>query len=150
MAVGGQSPIQPATIPFATRIRSRFGRRGPRARYKRDEVIMGYLFILIPMLIFMTFSLGGMIFDFWVSFYRWAITDVPTFVGSANYNYIFHVDDKFTKALTNTAEYAIFVVPIQTAIAFFLALIVNQNIRGKTFFRTTFYFPSITSSVAGT
>ena len=40
-------------------------------------------------------------------------------------------------------------VPLQTVLALVLALIVNQRLlRGRTFFRTAFYFPSVTSSVA--
>ena len=41
------------------------------------------------------------------------------------------------------------VVPLQTALSLFLAVLVNQRIlRGRGFFRTAFYFPSVTSSVA--
>jgi multiple sugar transport system permease protein len=147
MTVGDPAQIQ-VTAPstrFLARLRPR---RRARARYKRDEVIMGYLFILIPMTIFTVFFLGAMVFDFWISFYHWAILDSPRFVGSANYNYIFHTDPTFWIAIQNTVVYAAVVVPLQTVIAFTLALIVNQDIRGRTFFRTTFYFPSITSSIA--
>jgi multiple sugar transport system permease protein len=104
------------------------------------------------MVIFVTFSFGSMVFDFWLSFFHWAILDSPRFVGSANYKYLWNqgggINNVWYTALENTFEYALIVVPIQTVIAFTLALIVNQNIRGKAFFRTTFYFPSVTSSVA--
>lgn len=148
MAAQGPSQIQPAAIPAAGALRGRLRRPRTGAGYKRDEVLMGYLFILIPMAIFLTFFLGAMGFDFWISFNHWAILDSPRWVGSANYNYIFRTDPVFWTAIRNTVEFALVVVPIQTIIAFFLALVVNQNIRGKTFFRTTFYFPSVTSSVA--
>lgn len=157
MAVGEPPQVQPAVLPDVALDPARrkvgqrtgfWGRRRGEQRYKRDEVIMGYLFILVPMVIFLTFSFGGMIFDFWVSFYRWTILNTPQFVGSGNYNYLWRVDDVWKIALKNTIEYSVVVVPIQTVIAFVLALIVNQNIRGRTFFRTTFYFPSVTSSVA--
>jgi len=117
-------------------------------KYSREDVMMGYLFVLVPFVIFLTFSFGGMVFDFWISFHRWAVIDTPVFNGSANYNYIFRMDPVFWTAIKNTLEFSFFVVTIQTIVSFFLALIVNQNIRGKTFFRTTFYFPSVTSSVA--
>ena len=39
-------------------------------------------------------------------------------------------------------------VPLQMAIGLFLAVIVNQKIRGQTFFRAAFYFPAIASSAA--
>jgi len=147
----GSTTIQTATEMAAVKAAAEpaTGWRKER-RYKRDEVIMGYLFVLVPMLIFMVFSFGAMIFDFWVSFYHWAILDTPRFVGSANYNYLWNSPFSYiwTTAIRNTIEYSVIVVPIQTCIAFILALIVNQNIRGKKFFRTTFYFPSVTSSVA--
>jgi len=140
-----QLQVTAPSTPFLARLRPK---RRTRNRYKRDEVIMAYLFILIPMTIFTVFFLGAMVFDFWISFYHWAILDSPRFVGSANYNYIFHTDPTFWIAIGNSVEYAAIVVPLQTIIAFTLALIVNQDIRGKTFFRTSFYFPSITSSIA--
>jgi multiple sugar transport system permease protein len=40
-------------------------------------------------------------------------------------------------------------VPLQTVLALLLAVIVNQKfLKGRTFFRTAFYFPSVVSSVA--
>lgn len=145
MARSGPTQIEPAAIPFAVRLRARFR---PAGGYRREDMFLGYLFVLVPMLIFLTFNFAGMLFDFWVSFHHWAIVDTPRFVGSANYDYIFHTDTVWWTAVKNTLVYAIVVVPIQTAIAFILALIVNQEIKGKKFFRTTFYFPSVTSSVA--
>jgi multiple sugar transport system permease protein len=147
MATGTPGNIQPEAIPAARRFRGRRRSSGHEG-YKREEVLMGYLFVLIPMAIFLTFFLGAMGFDFWISFNHWAILDTPRWVGWGNYNYIFHTDPVFWTAIKNTIKYALIVVPLQTVIAFLLALVVNQNIRGKTFFRTTFYFPSVTSSVA--
>jgi multiple sugar transport system permease protein len=132
---------------MAARLRLRLGLKSG-VKYKREEVVLGYLFILFPFIIFLTFNFAGMFFDFWISFHRWGVIDTPVFNGSANYNYIFRQDPLFWTAIGNSIEYSAIVVPIQTAIAFALALIVNQNIRGKKFFRTTFYFPSVTSSVA--
>ena len=52
-------------------------------------------------------------------------------------------------SLRNTFFYVIGVVPLQTALALMLAVLVNQKfLRGRTFFRTAFYFPSVVSSVA--
>jgi multiple sugar transport system permease protein len=52
-------------------------------------------------------------------------------------------------AIWNTFYYVAIVVPVQTALALFLALVVDSRmLKGKSFFRTAFYFPSVTSSVA--
>lgn len=144
MAIGGPTQIQPAALPFAVRLRRRFR---PAVRYRREDVAMGYLFILVPMAIFLTFSIIGMIFDFWISFHHWDVISTPVYRGLDEYRYLFN-QDIWWRAIRNTIEYSVIVVPTQTVIAFALALIVNQNIKGQKFFRTTFYFPSVTSSVA--
>jgi multiple sugar transport system permease protein len=123
----------------------------PRRRgisFKSQDALIGYLFVIVPMLIFLVFNFAGMIFDLWMSFQHWAILDTPRSVGTANYKYLFTGDPVWWIAIRNTLSYVVIVVPIQTVIAFLLALVVNQNIGGKTFFRTVFYFPSVTSSVA--
>ena len=121
-----------------------------RRQYKREDVVMGYLFLAIPMVIFLIFFFLAMIFDFGISFTTWHIVDTPKYVGLQNYQEVLSRNpyNVFWTAVANSVEYAVIVVPVQTALAFTLAVIVNQNIRGKKFFRTVFYFPSITSSVA--
>ena len=77
--------------------------------------------------------------------------DAYEFIGFDNYErWIIdgrRVDD-FYRAIRNTLYYVLGVVPIQTFVSLILAVIVNQRwLRGKSFFRTAFYFPSITSSI---
>jgi len=144
-----ERPGSAMPVPVGARgLLARLPRRPTRQRYNREDVVMGYLFVLFPFVIFLTFTIAGMLFAFWISFQSWSVIDTPKFVGSANYNYIFRTDPVFWIAIKNTVQYAVIVVFFQTIIAFILALIVNQNIRGRKFFRTTFYLPSVTSSVA--
>ena len=51
-------------------------------------------------------------------------------------------------ALWNTVYYALLVVPLQMALGLTMALIVNQAILGRTFFRSAYYFPALVSSAA--
>jgi len=74
-------------------------------------------------------------------------------VGLDNYSGLFLTDglarDQFMQSLGNNFYYVLLVVPLQTAVSLGLALIVNNKLlRGKSFFRTAFYFPSVTSSIA--
>jgi multiple sugar transport system permease protein len=69
-----------------------------------------------------------------------------SWVGLDNYSDILR-NDYFWIAFRNTAWYAVGVVPLQTLTGLTLAVLANRKIRGKTFFRTAFYFPSISSSV---
>ena len=52
-----------------------------------------------------------------------------------------------TKALPNTFEYVLVVVPIQTVVSLVLAFAMDQKLRFRRGFRTIFYLPSVTSSV---
>ncbi|MUV39014.1 putative ABC transporter permease protein AmyD [Lentibacillus sp. JNUCC-1] len=73
------------------------------------------------------------------------ITD-PEYVGFSNYETLFQ-DGLFWKTLTNTFIYLIGVVPALVVIPIFLAVLVNQNLRGIGFFRSAYYIPVVTSLV---
>jgi multiple sugar transport system permease protein len=73
-------------------------------------------------------------------------------VGMSNYNALLLqpgvAQRDFFISVKNTVYFVLGVVPVQTILALLLAVIVNQKwLKGKGFFRTAFYFPSITSSV---
>ncbi len=54
----------------------------------------------------------------------------------------------FFKALVNTTYYVILTVPIGLTLALLIALLLNNEIKFKAFFRTAFFIPFVTSSVA--
>jgi multiple sugar transport system permease protein len=113
----------------------------------REDAIAGWLFVLPALIIFGTFIFWPIIQIFRLSFHEWSvITPERPFVGLDNYRNLFSNGD-FHIALRNTLWFAIGVVPTQTALGLILAVLANQKIRGKGFFRTAFYFPSISSSV---
>jgi multiple sugar transport system permease protein len=94
----------------------------------------------------------------WVSVSDWTGRGNPfaggaSFVGGQNYAELLAggglPQRDFATSLRNNAYYVLLVVPIQTALSLALAVLVNrQLLRGRGFFRTAFYFPSVTSSVA--
>jgi multiple sugar transport system permease protein len=117
----------------------------------------GWVFVLPAVLVFGIFIFGAVLFAFYLSLHDykllqqggiWQIFTHPgrTWVGLGNYRDIIHSDD-FWIAFRNTSWYALGVVPAQTITGLVLAVLANRKIRGKTFFRTAFYFPSISSSV---
>ena len=113
-----------------------------------EDNIAGWIFILPAIIIIGGFVILPIIYAFWVSLHnRDAIGSVNEWVGINNYRHIFTDNEDFRIALRNTAWFSLGVVPTQTAIGLFLAVLANRKIRGKTFFRTAFYFPSISSSV---
>jgi len=114
----------------------------------RKEALTGYLFILVPMILFLVLNIGMVLYALYMSVWKWSVLKGPiSFIGFRNYQNIL-TDDKFWHAVTNTVYYAAIWVPLTMAIGLFLAVIVNQKIRGQTFFRGAFYFPAIASSAA--
>jgi multiple sugar transport system permease protein len=114
---------------------------------RTQEAIAGYLFITIPMLIFVVFNIGALLYALYISLWRWEILGPTAFVGLHNYQFLLS-DPVFHKSITNTIYYAIIVVPCEMALGLLLATVVNQIWRGRSFFRSTFYFPAIASSAA--
>ncbi|QNE48637.1 sugar ABC transporter permease (plasmid) [Glaciihabitans sp. INWT7] len=82
-----------------------------------------------------------------LSFIDFKLLGVPDFVGFDNYRKLF-ADANFGPAVLNTLFYTVVVVPGGMAIALLVALGLNQKLRLRPLFRTAFYLPVVTSTVA--
>jgi ABC-type sugar transport system permease subunit len=111
------------------------------------EALVGYGFIAFPMAFFLLFFIVPVGYAFYISRYDWQIFKGP-FVGWGNYRHLYHDTVFWTHAVRNTLVYTAFVVPLQVALGLTLAVVVNQAIRFRTFFRAAFYFPSLAASAA--
>jgi multiple sugar transport system permease protein len=120
-----------------------------------QEWLAGYGFVTPALLVVLVFVFIPMVFAFYISFTDWTGLQPPLeakSVGVENYQKLLLNDnttrDDFFNSIKNTVYYVIGVVPTQTILALLLAVIVNQKfLRARGFFRTAFYFPSITSSI---
>ena len=108
---------------------------------------LGLLFISPWAIGFAVFYLYPFFATLYYSFTRFTGVGNPVFSGLSNYSELFH-DDTFRTALFNTFYYTIIEVPLSTAAALGLALLLNMNVRGQSFYRTLFYLPSIVPVVA--
>ena len=113
----------------------------------RDQRRTGILFVLLPMLLFLAFSVYPMLYASYLSLTDFSFTKAPTFVGLANFERLIQ-DKVFRTAFANTVFYTLGVVPAGMALSLLLALLLNQKIRGVTVFRTAFYMPVVTSTIA--
>ncbi|HLB19700.1 MAG TPA: sugar ABC transporter permease [Gaiellaceae bacterium] len=111
------------------------------------EGLVGYGFVALPMAFFLLFFIVPIGYAFYISRYNWQIFKGP-FVGWGNYRTLYHDSVFWTHAVRNTLVYTAFVVPLQMALGLTLAVVVNQSIRFRTFFRAAFYFPSLAASAA--
>ncbi|GGM24805.1 bicyclomycin resistance protein [Micromonospora sonchi] len=133
------------------------GRRR-RGGVRANENIAGWLFVAPVIIILGLFLLLPILMALWVSLTSWngqgsPFTREVPFVGTDNYTRLFTSEGlarrDFMTSIRNNVYYVALVVPTQTVLALGLALVVNNRLlKGKSFFRTAFYFPSVTSSVA--
>ncbi|MEK5063223.1 MULTISPECIES: carbohydrate ABC transporter permease [Cytobacillus] len=117
------------------------------SRKTRDNII-GYLFISPWIIGFLGLTLGPLLFSLFASFTDYNITSKMNFIGFDNFKRMFTIDDLFKTSLWNTLFYVIFSVPLTTAGAIFLSVLLNQKVKGMKFFRTLYYLPAILSGVA--
>ncbi|MBD3386879.1 ABC transporter permease subunit [candidate division KSB1 bacterium] len=115
-------------------------------KWKRD--LQGYLFISPWLVGFILFAAGPMLGSFMMSFTRWSLLSPPQWIGLSNYQQALSNDPLVYKSLWNTAYYVFFSVPLGVLVSLFLALMLNQKLRGMSFFRTIYFLPSITNLVA--
>lgn len=105
-----------------------------------------YLFIALPFLLFLVFTVYPLIQAFIMSFQEYGVLE-STFIGLKNYKDIL-TNEIFRKAMINTTIYTIGTVPVNILISFFLALIIFPlNHRSQTFFKASFYLPAVTSGI---
>ena len=103
-----------------------------------------------PALVLLTLFLGiPILLTFVLSFtnIRLVSPTPPKFVGLNNFLRAFAHDPSFLRSLTNTAFFAMIVVPCQSALALALAVLVNAKVKGVTVFRTMIFMPVVTSMV---
>ena len=122
--------------------------RALRGIGRRSEWLAGYAFIAIPMFLFLVLNIGSILYAAYISVFQWNIrSGAGKFIGTQNFQTALS-DPIFAKAIQNSLYYAVVWVPLTMAIGLFLAVLVNQKLRGRTFFRAAFYFPAIASSAA--
>ncbi len=114
---------------------------------ERRNNLMGWLFISPPIIVFSVFIFAPMIVALVISFHKWNLLSPMRFVGFKNYIKMFH-SDSFLNSLRVSIIYVLGTVPTTVIMAIILAILMNQQIHGLSFFRIMIYLPVITSMAA--
>jgi len=114
---------------------------------KKHIKLVPYLFIAPNMLLFFTFMIIPILFTFYISFHEWGLFGKPIFTGIENYTRMFR-DKVFWTSLGNTVYYTAGTVPLSAALGLIGALMLNQKVPMRAFFRTIFFAPVVVSLVA--
>ncbi|MCZ7603935.1 MAG: sugar ABC transporter permease [Melioribacteraceae bacterium] len=111
--------------------------------------ITPYLLVSPYIIHFMLFVAFPVIFSIILTFHKWNIISPMEYVGLNNYIRLFK-DEVFFRSLINTLIFLVIHIPLQIIVALFLAVILNQNIKFRGFFRAAFFLPVIVSGVVVT
>lgn len=114
---------------------------------KRKIPLLPYLFLLPAIILFFTFDYLPIFSAFYYSFTEYHVLSPANWVGLDNYRTMMH-DPEFWTAIRNSLTYFIIIVPMLLTIPLFLAILVNQKLRGIQLFRMIYYLPVVTSMVA--
>lgn len=116
---------------------------------QRHRTLIAYSFLLPNLIGFMVFTFVPIAFSLVLSLCDWGAGNTGIkFVGLDNFIQMFTQDKSFWISLKNTLYYTVVTVPGTLFIALLLAILVNKPIKGRTFFRSVFFFPYVASLVA--
>jgi len=118
-----------------------------RRGYAWREAFWGYLFISPGLLGVLIFTFFPVVFALGISLTNWPILAKPEWVGLANYIKLFR-DPVAGKVFLNTLYYTAVSVPLNLFFSLFIAIILNQKIRFRALFRTAYFMPVVSASVA--
>lgn len=109
----------------------------------------GYFYILPSLIIIALFQIYPVAKVLAMSFYTKFdyIRDIAYKRGFDNFTYVL-TDGDFYIALRNTFVYVFISVPLSIGLALFIALLLNKNIKMKSFFRSIYFLPFVTSTIA--
>jgi cellobiose transport system permease protein len=118
--------------------------------YRLDLKGSPYLYVAPFFVLFGLFGAFPLVYTAWVSLHKWSLlSDEHTFIGFDNYAKLF-ADSYFWNALWNTLQILVLSTVPQLLMALVLAHVLNQRLRGSTFWRMSALLPNITSVVAVT
>ncbi|MDR0591918.1 MAG: sugar ABC transporter permease [Bifidobacteriaceae bacterium] len=138
-----QLSAQPGAVPTG---RGQGRRR--RSSLRWHNTLRGWSFIAPNFIGFAVLTLVPIVVLFYVALTKWGALGDPEWIGLDNFVKLFTRDPRFNTALWNTLYYTALHMPLTLAASLGLAVLLNQRIRGAAFFRTTAFFPYITSIVA--
>jgi multiple sugar transport system permease protein len=115
---------------------------------RRDEIFWAYVFLLPWLVGLVVFILGPILFSLALSFFNYTMGREVSFVGLDNWAKAFTQDELFWPSLGRTLLYTAVVVPLSVFGALLIAVLLNQKLRGASFYRTVFFMPHLVPIVA--
>lgn len=118
---------------------------GKRGRFLREN-LLGYAYILPAGIILAAFHILPVGYALYISLHNWRVKRVA-YLGLANYLNVLH-DPGFWDSLKVTIFYVVGTVPVTLGLSLVIAYLLFQRVRGQSIYRTIYFLPYITSTVA--
>ena len=117
-----------------------------RELLRRLSKLAPYLWVLPALLVYGIFKLVPLVSGLHMSLLRWNGIDDPKYIGLRNFEKILR-DEMTATVLMNNVHYAVGTVVGKIALSLFLAILLHQALRGRTFYRTSLFMPVVMSFV---
>ncbi len=130
--------------------------QGKRRRYWR-QTLVAYLYLSPSVIILLVFTFISMVYALYVSLHKFGLgqiagTRTPKFQGLGNYTQaIFESGTRqteFWKSLFTTLWLTIGSIPFQIGLALVVAVLLFRKMRGVGLYRTAFFLPYVTATIA--
>jgi len=116
------------------------------ATIRGKQTRTAYLFLLLPLVYFSLIKVYPMVYNIYLSFHHFNMAYSWRWAGLENYKKALS-DPLFWSSVRNTVYYGFFVVLCVTVLSLLTAVGLNAKLRGRVFFRTTLFLPSVVSVV---
>ena len=115
--------------------------------YKRNEIaITPWLFLLPAIAMFLLYVIWPIGQSFHISLYKWDGLGEAEYIGLNNYEKLLTRDKAFTVSLWNNAKWLVFYL-LAIPAGLFIALFLNQTVRGIRLYKSLFFFPFVISQI---
>ncbi len=114
--------------------------------YEKRKALYGYGFIGLWMIGTLFFFLIPLVKSLWYSFNEVSIGEgkmLTSFVGLDKFDYVLTVDENYADYLKDTLLETLWKTPLVVVFSLFIAVILNQKFKGRTFARAVFFLPVI-------
>ena len=123
-------------------------RRGDNKDFIGASPVTPYLFMAPYLVLFLVFVAIPVVYGLWISLHTWDyLLPGKPFVGLQNYVDLFTpgstTSGPFWNSMENTGKYTLYSVPLLIVIPLLVALVLNQQFRGRAFFRGVFFAPYV-------
>jgi ABC-type sugar transport system permease subunit len=139
--------------------RSRFRLRRARAEIRRNSGWGGLLYIVPALFLLFIFEIWPIVFSIWISLWTWDVKPLD-FIGLGNFRRLFGegfitqdfkgdtVPGEVANSLMVTLYYVLATVPVTIGLSYVIAYLLFRGVRGQGLFRTVYFLPYVTASVA--